>query len=106
MFSGLRNEVINQRYLQFLRSRVLEPVAAEIRAELGLPTPAAVPLAVAEIELVWAINARIFYFGQRRWIFNVPLEEDLDELIRLTISHFIAGARAVVPDLVMPKPKA
>lgn len=100
MFSGLRGEAINQRYLQFLRSRVLEPVAAEIRADLGLPTPQAVPLTVAEIELVWGINARIFYFGQRRWIFDVPLEADLDELIRITISHFIAGARAVVPGLV------
>jgi AcrR family transcriptional regulator len=103
MFSGLRGEGINQRYLQFLRSRVLEPVAAEIRAELGLPTPDAVPLTEAEIELVWSINARIFYFGQRRWIFNVPLQADLDELIRLTIAHFIAGARAVVPGLVKPQ---
>jgi AcrR family transcriptional regulator len=102
MFSGLRGEAINQRYLQFLRSRVLEPVATEIRAELGLPTPAEVPLTVAEIELVWAINARIFYFGQRLWIFNVPLEADLDELIRLTISHFLAGAKVVVPGLVRP----
>lgn len=100
MFSGLRGEAINQRYLQFLRSRVLEPVATEIRADLGLPAPDVVPLTVAEIELVWGINARIFYFGQRRWIFNVPLEGDIDELIRLTISHFIAGAQAVVPSLV------
>lgn len=104
MFSGLRGEAINQRYLQFLRSRVLEPVAAEIRADLGLPAPDVVPITVAEIELVWGINARIFYFGQRRWIFNVPLEADIDELIRLTISHFIAGAKAVVPTLVKPPP--
>jgi AcrR family transcriptional regulator len=100
MFSGLRGEAINQRYLQFLRSHVLEPVATEIRADLGLPAPDVVPLTLAEIELVWGINARIFYFGQRRWIFNVPLEGDIDELIRLTISHFIAGAQAVVPSLV------
>lgn len=104
MFSGLRGEAINQRYLQFLRSRVLEPVAAEIRADLGLPAPDVVPITVAEIELVWGINARIFYFGQRRWIFNVPLEADIDGLIRLTVSHFIAGAKVVVPTLVKPAP--
>lgn len=104
MFSGLRGEAINQRYLQFLRSRVLEPVAAEIRADLGLPAPSEVPLTVEEIELVWGINARIFYFGQRRWIFNVPLEADIDELIQLTISHFIAGAKVVVPGLLKPGP--
>lgn len=100
MFSGLKGEAINQRYLQFLRSRVLEPVALELRAELGLPGPRDVPLSELEIELVWGINARIFYFGQRRWIFDVPLEADLDALIRLTIRHFMAGARAVLPELV------
>lgn len=100
MFSGLRGEQINPRYLEFLRSRILEPVAAEVRAELGLPPPQELPLTMAEIELVWGINARIFYFGQRRWIFNVPIEHDLDELIALTIAHFVGGVRAVVPDLV------
>ena len=102
MFSGLKGEAINQRYLQFLRSRVLEPVAAELRAELGLPTPQQLPLTEAEIELVWGINARIFYFGQRRWIFNVPLETNLDELIELTIRHFMIGARGVLPGLISP----
>jgi AcrR family transcriptional regulator len=102
MFSGLKGEAINQRYLQFLRNRVLEPVATELRAELGLPTPQKVPLTEAEIELVWGINARIFYFGQRRWIFNVPLETDLDELIELTIRHFMIGARGVLPGLISP----
>lgn len=106
MFSGLKGEAINQRYLQFLRSRVLEPVAFELRAELGLPAPAVVPLTELEIELVWGINARIFYLGQRRWIFNVPLDADLDALIRLTIHHFMAGARAVLPALVAAAPAA
>lgn len=101
MFSGLKGEAINQRYLHFLRSRVLEPVALELRAELGLPGPQDVPLGELEIELVWGINARIFYFGQRRWIFDVPLEADLDALIRLTIRHFMAGAREVLPGLVV-----
>jgi len=101
MFSGLKGEAINQRYLQFLRSRVLEPVATELRAELGLPPPKDVPLREAEIELVWGINARIFYFGQRRWIFHVPLEADLDPLIALTIRHFLAGARSVLPSLIV-----
>lgn len=101
MFSGLKGEAINERYLQFLRSRVLEPVATELRAELGLPLPKDVPLSEAEIELVWGINARIFYFGQRRWIFHVPLEADLDPLIALTIRHFLAGARSVLPGLIV-----
>lgn len=100
MFSGLLGEDINKRYLEFLRTHILAPIAIEIRHSLKLPDVDKVPLKKAEIELVWGINARIFYWGQRHWIFDVPLEEDLDEMIKLTISHFVKGAEVVVPSIV------
>jgi AcrR family transcriptional regulator len=100
MFSGLRGEGINGRYLAVLRQRILEPIAAELRHEFGLPDVAEVPLKSAEIELVWGINARVFYFGQRQWIFDVPVQDDLPALISLTVEHFLAGARVVLPRLI------
>lgn len=103
MFSGLRGESINKKYLEMLRSRILEPVAVELREEFGLPDIKSMPLKTSEIELVWSINARIFYFGQRRWIFDVPIEDDVDEMIRLTIAHFMAGAKVLLPQIVQPK---
>jgi AcrR family transcriptional regulator len=103
MFSGLRGESINKKYLEMLRSRILEPVAVELREEFGLPDIKSMPLKTSEIELVWSINARIFYFGQRRWIFDVPIEDDVDEMIRLTIAHFMAGAKVLLPQIVQPE---
>ncbi len=100
MFSGLRGEDINRKYLNILKSRILEPMAIELRHELGLPGPEQVPLRSQELELVWSINARVFYFGQREWIFDVPVEDNLDDLIRMTIRHFMAGARVVLPELL------
>jgi AcrR family transcriptional regulator len=100
MFSGLRGEDINRKYLDVLRSRILEPIAIELRHELKLPPPEDIALKSSEIELVWSINARVFYFGQREWIFNVPVEDDLDTLIVQTIEHFIAGARVVLPKIL------
>jgi AcrR family transcriptional regulator len=104
MFSGLRGESINSRYLTVLRQRILEPIAAELRHEFGLPDVAEVPLKSAEIELVWGINARVFYFGQRQWIFDVPVQDDLPALISLTVEHFLAGARVVLPRLLQSNP--
>lgn len=100
MFSGLRGEDINRKYLDILRERILKPMAIELRHELSLPTIEEIPLSTSEIELVWSINARVFYFGQRQWIFDVPIEDDLGDLIRMTIAHFMAGARAVLPDML------
>lgn len=103
MFSGLRGESINKKYLEMLRSRILEPVAIALREEFSLPDIQSMPLKTSEIELVWSINARIFYFGQRRWIFDVPIEDDVEEMIRLTIAHFMAGAKVLLPQIVQPK---
>jgi len=100
MFSGLRGEDINRKYLNILKTRILEPIATELRHELGLPSVDSIPLKTAEIELVWSINARVFYFGQRQWIFDVPVEDNLDDLIRQTISHFMAGAITVIPEIL------
>ena len=100
MCSGLRGEDINRKYLQVLRERILEPIAIELRHEFGLPGVEQIPLKTSEIELVWSINARLFYFGQRKWIFDVPIEDELTDLISLTIEHFIAGARVVLPQIL------
>lgn len=100
MFSGLRGENINTRYLEFLRSRVLEPIATELRAELGLPGFEQVPLTEEEVELIWGINARVFYLGQRLWIFNAPLTLDIDQIIDQTITSYLAGAKQTIPNLI------
>ncbi len=100
MFSGLRGENINTRYLEFLRSRVLEPIAKELRAELGLPGFEEAPLTEEEVELIWGINARVFYLGQRLWIFNAPLTLDIDEIIDQTITSYLAGAKETIPNLI------
>jgi hypothetical protein len=100
MFSGLKGEDINTRYLKFLRSRILEQIAIEVRADLGLPPPEEIPIKTSEVELAWGINSRIFYLGQRKWIFNMPLEMDIDTIIEHTITMYLAGAKTVVPELI------
>ena len=103
MFSGLRGVDINTRYLNFLRSRVLAPIASELRAELGLPGFEEVPLQEEEVELVWGINASVFYLGQRQWIFDSPLVLDVDAIIEQTITSFMYGAKEIVPKLILGK---
>ena len=103
MFSGLRGVDINTRYLNFLRNRVLAPIASELRAELGLPGFEEVPLQEEEVELVWGINARVFYLGQRQWIFDSPLVLDVDAIIEQTITSFMYGAKEIVPKLILGK---
>jgi hypothetical protein len=42
--------------------------------------------------------------GQRKWIFDVPMEDDLTELIEITVTHFLAGAEVVLPQILDKAP--
>jgi AcrR family transcriptional regulator len=100
LFSGLKGQAINERYLSFLRSRVFEAVAIELRDQLRLVSSQETPIKIGEIELVASLDAQIFYLGQRQWVFNSSLESPLDTLIVYAVTSYIEGAKKIVPQLV------
>ncbi len=97
MFAGLKGLDFNARYLSFLRGAAFDVVVREIRHEHGLPEDA--PVREAEVELVWGLHAAIFYLGVRRFIYGMPLPEDLDADIALRVRAFLHGAPAALRPL-------
>ena len=95
-FSGLKGLDLNARYLQLLRDRIFPRVVAEVRHAYGRPDPEAVPIAEAEIEIVWSLHAAIFYLGVRRWIYGLPIPADLDRAVADKVAAFLEGAPAVM----------
>lgn len=102
MFSGLRGLDLNARYLQLLRERIFPRVVAEVRHAYGRPSPEAVPVGEAEIEIVWSLHAAIFYLGVRRWIYGLPIPTDLDRAIADKVAAFLEGAPAVMAPAAAP----
>ncbi|MBX6426508.1 MAG: TetR/AcrR family transcriptional regulator [Variibacter sp.] len=96
LFSGLEGLEINRRYLRFMRDRIWSKVIAEIRFENGRPSLEEEPASETEIELVWAVIASIFYIGVRRWVFGLPVPEDLDAIIEDKVKGFLEGAPAAM----------
>jgi len=95
-FSGLRGLDLNARYLRLLRERIFPRVVAEVRHAYGRPSPVEVPISEAEIEIVWSLHAAIFYLGVRRWIYDLPIPEDLDAAVADKVAAFLDGAPAVM----------
>ena len=93
MFAGLKGLDFNARYLAFLRHSAFERVVREIRHEAGLPEE--VPAREREMELIWGLHASIFYLGVRRFIYGMPVPEDLEGDIALRVSAFLRGAPAM-----------
>jgi AcrR family transcriptional regulator len=95
-FSGLKGLDLNARYLQLLHDRIFPRVVAEVRHAYGRPSPQEVPIGEAETEIVWSLHAAIFYLGVRRWIYDLPIPEDLDRAVADKVAAFLDGAPAVM----------
>lgn len=99
IFAGLSREGFNTRYLSRLRERVFLPVLRELRHEYDIATPATEAQRNAEIELVWSLHASIFYLGVRKWVYGLPVPDDLDTEIERLIDAFLNGTPAALKQL-------
>lgn len=100
MFSGLKGEPINRRYLEIVRDRILCVIGAELRHELGLPDPSELPVSREEIDLYWSLQGSIFYVGVREWAYREPAPEDLGIYVRRTVRTFMGGVEPVLRELL------
>ncbi|NTZ85577.1 TetR/AcrR family transcriptional regulator [Burkholderia metallica] len=96
IFAGLSREGFNTRYLSRLRERVFLPVLREMRHEYDIATPTSDAQRNAEIELVWSLHASIFYLGVRKWVYGLPVPDDLDAEIERQIDAFLNGTPAAL----------
>jgi AcrR family transcriptional regulator len=88
LFSGLKGVDINRRYMQLVRQRILEPILAEARAEMGLDERDPKD---CEIEFAWVMHGGIFYYGVRDLIYESTLKTQKDRVIADAVAAFMAG---------------
>jgi AcrR family transcriptional regulator len=100
MFSGLKDAAINHRYLRLVRDRVFVPICIELRAHLQLPSVKKRPLTEVEIELVRALNEKIFYLGVRKWIYQTQVPDNALDIVEAEVEAFFEGVPHVVGNLI------
>jgi AcrR family transcriptional regulator len=91
IFAGLSREHLNTRYLTRMRERVFLPVLRELRQAYDIKTPTSAATRDAEIELIWSLHASIVYLAIRKWVYGLPIPEDIDIQIELQIDAFLHG---------------
>ncbi len=97
LFAGLRGVEINRWYTRVVEDLVLKRIAAGLREERGLPTD--LPISRAETEIFWVLHGGIFYYGVRRYIYGLPVQEDTSAMIANALDAFLNGAGAVLDRL-------
>jgi AcrR family transcriptional regulator len=106
MFAGLRGSDLNRQFFALVSERIVAPICAEVREFYGLPDFAHVPPTQTELELVWGINSRIFYFGVRKYIYGMAVPENLDTLIEAEVRTFFDGVGPTLKEIVQRPPTA
>ncbi|MGF6600922.1 AcrR family transcriptional regulator [Paraburkholderia sp. GAS448] len=102
IFAGLTREGINSKYLSRLRERVFLPVMAEIRSAYDLPASSSTKQRDIDLELIWSLHASIFYLGVRKWIYGLPVSDNVEDHIARQIDAFLNG----VPEALKHAQKA
>lgn len=84
LYSGLRGEDINKRWLGVVRERIFRPILDEVRAEAGQSPRAPTE---DEIDAMWVTHAGIFYYG----VIKIVYEDTPATAKRRAISFALDG---------------
>ncbi|WP_321960583.1 TetR/AcrR family transcriptional regulator [Paraburkholderia sp. J7] len=106
IFAGLSKEGINTKYLTQLRERVFLPVLRELWTEYGVVAPTTAAGLELHIELIWSLHASIFYIGVRKWVYGLPVSEDIDSIVGRQVDTFLNGAAAALKKASTIEPPA
>lgn len=92
-FAGLRDAQINQWYNHLIEELILKQLVREHRVELGLQDDAYV--SPPELEVAWQIHGGLLHYGWRRYVLDLPVSEDLDQVISDALDMYFAVAEKV-----------
>ncbi|MFN7093713.1 MAG: TetR/AcrR family transcriptional regulator, partial [Allorhizobium sp.] len=94
--SGLKSYDLTERYLSIIRNKIIIPAVLELRHEQGKDGSQA-SITDSETELFWGLHGSIFYIAIRKFVYNVPVEIDVDATVRNTVRAFFHGIAPLKP---------
>lgn len=86
LYSGLKGEEINARYMRVIRSKILGPIFAEILHAAGLPDREATN---DEIDKLWVIHGGLFYFGVVKLVYSAQTTLQKSDAIAFGVTAMI-----------------
>ncbi|WP_295537665.1 TetR/AcrR family transcriptional regulator [uncultured Pseudacidovorax sp.] len=95
LFAGLQDPTLNQRYLAMLHQRIFDVINDELRYECGVRRrPGGARLAL-EREVLWGFHSSFFYLGVRKWVYEMPVPDDVRPIIVARVRAFLHGVLAM-----------
>jgi len=94
MFSGLKGDPINRRYIRMIEDEFLKPICGEIRHHCKLPSLESMPIRDMELEQLWILHGGLFYYAVRKNIFHSRVNNDYVKVVVTAIEVLLEGIKA------------
>jgi AcrR family transcriptional regulator len=88
--SGLKSYGLTERYLEIIASKIIRPAALEFRQETSL-TPSEDGPDEEALELFWGLHGSVFYIAVRKFIYNVPVSNNIERTVTNAVTCFFNG---------------
>jgi|ETNmetMinimDraft_20_1059909.scaffolds.fasta_scaffold93502_1 AcrR family transcriptional regulator len=94
MFSGLKGDPLNRRYIRMIEDEFLKPMCGEIRHHCDLPSIESMPIGDMELEQLWILHGGLFYYAVRKNIFHSRVHNDYEKVVVTAIEVLLEGIKA------------
>ncbi|TDK44560.1 TetR/AcrR family transcriptional regulator [Antarcticimicrobium luteum] len=95
--SGLKSYGLTERYLDIIRTKIIQPAALELRFEID-PDAVPCPPSEEEQELFWGLHGAVFYIAIRKYVYGEPVEINIETAVRNTVTTFFNGIENAAPN--------
>ena len=100
VYAGLDGVDYNRRTLDRLETRIFRPVCVELRISAGYPAAKAETITPLELEYIWHLHGRLFYWNMRRHVYAMPDRAAVEDVIELMMDDLFAGSSTVLERLL------
>jgi AcrR family transcriptional regulator len=88
LFSGLMGYDLNRRYVELLETKILGNICKEIKISKGTLAQK-ITISKRDMEIAWQIHAGLFYYGVRKFVYEIPVLQDTEVIVANTVRMFL-----------------
>jgi AcrR family transcriptional regulator len=102
IYAGLDGVDYNRRTLERLETRIFRRVCVELRIAAGYPEASPEDVIAGELEYVWQLHGRLFYWNMRRSVYGLPDRVAVADAIETMMDDLVFGSAVVLARLLGP----
>lgn len=106
VYAGLDHVAYNHQVLQNIQQRILKRICVELRVHFGYKEIPLDRVTSIEVEYAWELHGVTFYYHMRKYVYGIPVGQDLHLMIQLMVDTFMAGAPRMLSRAMAPQPDA